>query len=105
MSNVINFLDLKRTADTTTKVSESDKEKADLLLITLGDQFKSHVKSRVIKAAKQNHWILKFEFKNLPVVAATMILSNHLKIELKCLFHISIDQRKETRQKGQVGML
>ncbi len=37
------------------------------------------------KAAKQNHWILKFAFKNLPVVAATMVLSNHLKIELKCL--------------------
>ena len=34
---VINFLNLKKTANTTTEVSERDKEKADLLLIKLLD--------------------------------------------------------------------
>ncbi len=55
-----------------------------MLLIKLREQFKSHVKARVKQAAKQNHWILKFVFKNLPVIAAMMVLSNHLKLELKC---------------------
>jgi hypothetical protein len=81
---LINFLDLKRTAATSSKV-ESDKNKADLLLIKLRERFKLHVKQRVNQASKQNHWILKFAFKNLSVVAATMVLSNHLKIELGCL--------------------
>ncbi len=37
------------------------------------------------QAAKQNHWILKFAFKNLPTLAAMMVLLNHLKIMLICL--------------------
>ncbi len=82
---VINLLDLKRTANTTTEVSVSDKEKADLLLIKLREQFKSHVKARVKQAAKQSHWILNFAFKYSPIIAATMVLSNHLKLDLKCL--------------------
>ncbi len=73
---VIDFFDLERTAAATSEVSDSDKEKADLLLIKLREQFKSHVKARVKQAAKQNHWILKFAFKNLPVIAAMMVLSN-----------------------------
>jgi hypothetical protein len=81
---VIDFLDLERSA-TTTKVSESNKIKADMLMMKLQERFKSHVKQQVKQASKQNHWILKFEFKKLPVVAATMVLSNHLKIELRCL--------------------
>jgi hypothetical protein len=44
---VTNLLDLKRTANVTMEVSVSDKEKADLLLIKLREQFKSHVKARV----------------------------------------------------------
>jgi hypothetical protein len=82
---VIDFLDLERTAAATGDVPASDKEEADLLLIKLRERFKSHVKAQVKQAAKQNHWILKFAFKNLPVLAATMVLSKHLKIELKCL--------------------
>ena len=37
------------------------------------------------QAAKKNHWILRFAFKNLPIIAARMILSKHLKLDLKCL--------------------
>jgi hypothetical protein len=43
----------------------------------------------VKQTAKQNHWILKFAFKNLPVIAAIMVLSNHLKLDLKCLSEIA----------------
>jgi hypothetical protein len=50
---VINFLNLERTAAITSKVSDSDKEKADLLLIKLCEHFKSHVKEWVKQAAKQ----------------------------------------------------
>jgi hypothetical protein len=82
---VISFLDLEMTAAATSNVSASNKEKADLLLIKLREQFKSHVKARVKQSLKQNHWVLKFAYKNLPVVAVAMLLSNHLKIELKFL--------------------
>ena len=43
------------------------------------------MKDPVKQAAKKNHWILRFTFKNLPIIAATMILSKHLKLDLKCL--------------------
>jgi len=43
------------------------------------------VKDPVKQAAKKNHWILRFAFKNLPIIAAMMILSKHLKLDLKCL--------------------
>jgi hypothetical protein len=86
---LIDLLNLERTSATSSEVSDNQKEKADLLLIKLRKQFKVHVKERVKQASKQNHWILKFVFKNLPVVAATMVLSNHLKLYLKCLSELS----------------
>ena len=82
---VIRLLDLETTSDTTTEVTTTEKEKGDLLLIKLRERFKAHVKDRVKQAAKKNHWILKFAYKNLPIVAAAMILSKHLKLDLKCL--------------------
>jgi hypothetical protein len=85
VTNVFRLLDLETTTDTMTKVSTTEKEKADLLLIKLCGQFKVHVKNRMKQAAKKNHWILRFAFKNLPIIAAMMIISKHLKIDLKCL--------------------
>ena len=82
---VIRLLDLETTSDTTTEVTTTEKEKGDLLLIKLRERFKAHVKDRVKQAAKKNHWILKFAYKNLPIVAAAMILSKHLKLDLQCL--------------------
>jgi hypothetical protein len=82
---VIRLLDLETTTNTTTEVSTTEKEKADLLLTKLCERFKVHVNNRVKQAVKKNHWILKFAFKNLPIIAATMILSKHLKLDLKCL--------------------
>ena len=66
-------------------MSTTEKEKADLLLTKLCERFKVHVKNRVKQAVKKNHWVLRFAFKNLPIIAATMILSKHLKLDLKCL--------------------
>ena len=43
------------------------------------------MKNRVKQAVKKNHWVLRFTFKNLPIIAAPMILSKHLKLDLKCL--------------------
>ena len=82
---VIRLLDLETTTDTKTEVSTTEKEKADLLLTKLCERFKVHVKNRVKQAVKKNHWILRFAFKNLPIIAATMILSKHLKLDLNCL--------------------
>ena len=82
---VIRLLDLETTADTTTEVTTTEKEKGDLLLIKLRERFKAHVKDRVKQAVKRNHWILKFAYKNLPIIAAAMILSKHLKLDLQCL--------------------
>ena len=82
---VIRLLDLETTTDTTTEVSTTEKEKADLLLTKLCERFKVHVNNRVKQAVKKNHWILRFAFKNLPIIAAMMILSKHLKLDLKCL--------------------
>ncbi len=85
MKYVISILDLEMTAAATSNVSVSNNEKADLLLIKLREQFKSHVKAQVKQSSKQNHWVLEFAYKNLPVIAAATLLSNYLKIELKCL--------------------
>jgi hypothetical protein len=82
---VISFLDLEMTAAATSNVSARDKEKADFLLIKLRERFKSHVKARMKQSSKQNHWVLKFVYNNLPIIAAAMLLSNRLKIELKFL--------------------
>jgi hypothetical protein len=85
VQSVINFLDLKKTAAATSKVSKRDKENADLLLSKLHEQSKLHVKAQVKEASKHKRWILKIEHKNLSVVAVAMLLSNHLEIYLKCL--------------------
>ncbi len=82
---MINLLDLEKTTGASREISSSDKDKADLLLVKLCEQFKEHVNSRVKQVSKRNHWVLKLPWKNLSVVAFVMLLSNHLKMELKCL--------------------
>jgi hypothetical protein len=67
------------------EISSSDKDKADLLLVKLCEQFKEHVNLQVKQVSKRNHWVLKLAWKNLSVVASVMLLSNHLKMKLKCL--------------------
>jgi hypothetical protein len=81
----INLLDLEKTTRALREISSSDKDKADLLLVKLCERFKKHVNLRVKQVLKRNHCVLKLAWKNLSVVASIMLLSNHLKMELKCL--------------------
>ncbi len=80
-----NLLDLEKMTGASREISSSDKDKADLLLVKLREQFKEHVNLQVKQVSKRNHWVLKLAWKNLSVVASIMLLSNHLKMELKCL--------------------
>ena len=72
------------------EITSFDKEKADNLLRKLEAQFRSHItKARINDTSKCNHWVLTLAYKNLPVVAACMILSKHLAMDIKCLGKLS----------------
>ncbi len=72
-----------------TEVTLLDKEKADTLLRKLEGRYRSHIKIRINDTSKCNHWVLTLAYKNLPVVAACMILSPHLTLDIKCLGNLS----------------
>jgi hypothetical protein len=81
----VDLLALDKTSSTLTDVTSFDKEKADHLLRKLEVRYKLHVNMRINNASKCNHWVLKLACKNLPVVAACMILSHHVAMDVKCL--------------------
>jgi hypothetical protein len=85
VSYAINLLNLEKTTGASREISSSDKDKADLPLVKLREQFKEHVNLQVKQVSKRNRWVMKLAWKNLSVVASVMLLSNHLKMELKCL--------------------
>ncbi len=85
VSYAINLLDLEKTTGALREISSSDKDKADLVLVKLREQFKDHFNLRVKQVLKRNHWVLKLAWKKLTVVASIMLVSNHLKMDLKCL--------------------
>ena len=66
-------------------VDDAMKEKADLLVGMLRDRMKSLVKRRINSKEKQEHWALKLASKNLAVVAAYMVLADHVKEDLTFL--------------------
>ena len=47
------------------------------------------MKARINDTSKRNHWVLTLAYKNLPVVAACMILSQHIAMDIKCLGKLS----------------
>ncbi len=49
----INLLDLEKTTGASREISSSDKNKADLLLVRLREQFKEHVNLRVKQVSKR----------------------------------------------------
>ena len=85
----VDLLALDKTSSTPTEVTSFDKEKADNLLRKLEVRYKLHVNTRISDASKRNHWVLALAYKNLPVVAACMILSSHLAMDIKCLGRLS----------------
>ena len=66
-------------------VNEEVKANADKLSKTLRQRFKSFLKHRIKKRTRRSHWSMEFARNNLPVVAAVMALSGHLKSDLDCL--------------------
>ena len=48
-------------------------------------RFKLLLKERIRQKARRDHWMMHFAFNNIPVVAAVMVLSGHLKSDLDCL--------------------
>ena len=85
----VDLLALDKTSSTLTDVTSFDKEKADHLLRKLEVRYKLHVNTRINNASKRNHWVLALAYKNFPVVAACMILSSHLAMDIKCLGRLS----------------
>jgi hypothetical protein len=81
---VINLFDLEKLS-VVVDVSEELKQKADLLARMLRGRFREHVKSRIKTVSKRSHWSMKLAYKNLAVSAACMVLTNHTKMDLKCL--------------------
>lgn len=66
-------------------VDQEMKDKADLLVKLLQERYKDHVKKRIKTVSRRTHWSMKLAYKNLAVSAACMVLSNHVKMDLKCL--------------------
>ena len=46
---------------------------------------KTLFKRRIDTEAKRRHWAIQLAFKNLPIVAAYMIVLDHVKTDLTCL--------------------
>ncbi|EJK66261.1 hypothetical protein THAOC_12831 [Thalassiosira oceanica] len=63
----------------------SAKAKADLLLKILRERYKAHVQNRISKKSKRNHWVMKLAYKNLNVVAAVMVMADHVKEDITCI--------------------
>jgi len=66
-------------------VDQEMKDKADLLVKLLQERYKDYVKKRIKTVSRRTHWSMKLAYKNLAVSAACMVLSNHVKMDLKCL--------------------
>jgi len=78
------LLDLDKVS-AITEISPKIKEKADLLVRMIRGRFSEHIKSRIKSVQKRNHWSMKLAYRNLAVSAACMVLTDHTKMDLKCL--------------------
>ncbi|KAL7552482.1 hypothetical protein ACHAWF_015738 [Thalassiosira exigua] len=79
-------LDKLQLADVT---CQSTKTKADLLARLLRERFKDHIKHRIKSPSRRSHWSMKLAYKNLSASAAIMVLSNHVKRDLRSLDELS----------------
>lgn len=89
-ANIIRLFELQKRNDAMRvdpglEVSEATKVAADQLLILLRSRFKVLLKRRIQQASWRNHWSMRFAYRNLPVVAAVLVLSGHIKSDLGCL--------------------
>ena len=68
-------------------VDEDLAKKSDLLLSHLHSRLKAHISSDRIPLSKKEHWCLEWARKNLSVVAAYMVLLDHVKKDISCISH------------------
>ena len=58
------------------------RAKGDMLFVLLSERMASFVRRRISVEAKRKHWALRLAHKNLTVVAAYMVLADHVKSDL-----------------------
>ena len=61
--------------------------RADLLQKQLECRLTRHCRIRIKKESKRSHWCLLWASKNMPPMAAVMVLFNHIKTDITCLDH------------------
>jgi hypothetical protein len=61
------------------------KAKGDYLVKILRGRMKQLLKKRIENESKRTHWSFNLASKNLTIVAAYMIMVDHVKTDLKCL--------------------
>jgi hypothetical protein len=61
------------------------KSKGDFLVKLMRARLKTLLKRRIETEAKQNHWAIQLAFKNFAIVAAFMVVLDHVKSDLTCL--------------------
>jgi hypothetical protein len=67
------------------KVDQEMMDKADLLVKMLQCRLNELFNKRNVNMERRNHWAIKLALKNLSVVAAYMVLCEHVKSSLTCL--------------------
>ena len=88
--NVIRLFELQKRKDNMrvdpgSEIAEAMKAAANRLLLLLRFRFKILLKRRIRQVARRDHWSMCFAYNNLPVVAAVLVLSGHIKSDLECL--------------------
>ena len=66
-------------------LSQEAMDAADRLAKMLYGRMKKHLRRKVKVMPKRKHWTMRFASRNLPVVAAIMVLHDHLKVNLNNL--------------------
>ena len=66
-------------------VTHKMKSKGDFLVKLMKGRLKTLLKRCIETEAKQNHWALQLAFKNFAIVAAYMVVLDHVKNDLTCL--------------------
>ena len=67
------------------KVNESLNKQAEELIKILQTRFERHVRLRISNQSKHNHWSSLWSIKNITIIAAIMVLFDHVKRDLSCL--------------------
>ena len=67
------------------KVNESLNKLAEELIKILQTRFERHVRLRISNQSKHNHWSSLWSRKNITIIAAIMVLFDHVKRDLNCL--------------------